>query len=304
MNYSQAKIIDNNLNTQPCSICGSRDSHLYCQKEGFKIIKCHGCGCGFLDRTDINFDQESFYQSYYNKNDLNKKIGYNNYFLLERSLKLTFQKRIRAILKHLNSNNEKKTLLDIGCGPGFFLEEASKYFETYGVEISKSASDFATNCRKLKVINSGFRSGLFEPDKFDVVTMWDTLEHMDNPQRVLTEVAEVTKKSGLLIFTTGDFNSFSAWFFGKNWHLLNLPEHLFFFNQKCLKHLFDKTGFEILHLSYPYAYYTIAYMIERLAKSFGRSYQTKQHYLNNFFNKVIVPFNLFDIMFVICRKKG
>lgn len=288
-----------NLTGGYCKICESDKLQLHCVKNNFRIIKCNDCESGFLDLGGLPFDANSFYHGYYQKNNRVNSVGYGDYFASEKALKLTFKRRLNFLCGYVDGNLTKKKLLDIGCGPGFFLEMASRYFSAYGVEISRSAVDLAREETRLKIINSEFRSELFEPGKFDIVTLWDTLEHVSDPHKALMDVSIVMKKGGILAFTTGDFKSIAAMVLGKKWHLLNVPEHLFFFSKRSICILLSKAGFKIEHLGYPFAYYTLDYMIERAIKSLDVPLRS---HLKQMFKKVILPFNLFDIFLVIGRK--
>ncbi|MFH1968583.1 MAG: class I SAM-dependent methyltransferase [bacterium] len=265
------------------------------QKNGYNIFRCIDCRSAFLDINENFFNFESFYQSYYKIDE--KQEGYDNYFALENALKLTFQQRLNSIKKYFDNDPKEKKLLDIGCGPGFFLEESSKFFKSFGIEISKTAANYIKNKLNLNVINKAFSADLFKTEEFDVITCWDTLEHLQNPEKALSDINKILNKKGLLIFTTGDFASIPALITGKKWHLFNVPEHLFFFSKNGIIHLLKKTGFKPIHISYPFAYYSLEYIAERIRKTFGVRIK-----LLPFFKKIIIPFNLFDIMCVICKK--
>lgn len=291
------------LNNKICKICGFNGARLYCSKEDYDIIKCPICGCGFLDLTSISFKPYEFYQAYYRGYEKKKRnVGYDDYFSLEKALRFSFRKRLNLINRYINDSLVKKKLLDIGCGPGFFLKEASRNYDVCGVELSPIATDYAKNNLNLNVVNASFHKDIFETDKFDVVTLWDTLEHMDNPKLALLDVASLLKKNGILAFTTGDFQSFAAKFSGRKWHLFNIPEHLFFFSKKAVECLLKKNGFKILYLGYDYSFYSLSYLIERASKSLGLHKKVRKFSENKVLNKIILPFNLFDIMLVIAKK--
>lgn len=294
------------LNKITCRICNSSNTAFYCKKEGYNIMRCRDCGCGFLDLNNVLFDPLSFYQTYYNSGpakDFNR--GYDNYFALEKPFKLAFKRRLDKLLSYQKFNLENRSLLDIGCGPGFFLDLASKYFDVHGVEISRQAAEYAKNKLNLKVVNDSFRSGLFSHSQFDIVTLWDTIEHINNPDELLHEISNILKNNGILAFTTGDFESIISKITRRKWHLLTIPEHLFFFSKHGMRRLLRKHNFEVTHIGYPVNYVTLDYILERLVKSFefANDYR-KLKKTREFFNRFVLKANLFDIMFVVAIKRS
>ena len=291
------------LNNQICKVCNSTDIRLYLEKDGYKIIRCLSCGSGFVDLLEAPVDSD-LYQSYYTSYTQDyESSGYDDYLASEKALELTFQKKVNALLRYLETDSNKPLLVDIGCGPGFFLKVASKYFDGYGVDVSKQAVDYARDKLHLKVINSSFNPELFGHRKFDVVTLWDTIEHVDNPHILLEGVSQILVENGILSFTTGDIGSIVSLVTRKKWHLLTVPDHLFFFSKKGIKDLLKKNGFEIIHLSYPSYHFTLDYLCERMVKSLNVAHLYRTHHsLRSCLNRFIVPLNLFDIMFVVARK--
>jgi len=150
---------------------------------------------------------------------------------------LTFDKRLREL-----ASLEYKTgkLLDLGCAFGFFLAKAEKIgFETYGIDISKLAIKKATkNCKaKLYQLDISKEKLPFTANFFDVVTMFDTLEHLENYTFALKEIIRVLKKGGVLYIQSPS---------GKRWAVD--PTHLNYFTDKILKLILERSGFEILKI--------------------------------------------------------
>ncbi len=81
--------------------------------------------------------------------------------------------------------------------------------------------------------------------EFDVVTMWDVIEHLRDPRAALAEVARVTRAGGLLVLTTGDVDGPLARRDLEHWDLMHPPGHLTFFSQRTLELLLNRSGFEV-----------------------------------------------------------
>lgn len=149
----------------------------------------------------------------------------------------TFDKRIKelAYLGHA-----KGRLLDVGCAFGFFLAKAEGAdFKTFGIDISKFAIEKAKkNCKaKLFILDISKEKLPFLSNFFNVVTMFDTLEHLENYTFALREVHRVLKKNGILHIHTP---------VGERW--TKDPTHLNYFPSWILKLILKRLKFTILKL--------------------------------------------------------
>lgn len=93
---------------------------------------------------------------------------------------------------------ERKTILDIGCGKGQLLVEAGKRgLICHGIDISESALKEAKSKSKAHYICADIELGIFYPDEyFDYVTCLGVWEHFENQENVLKEMVRVLKKTG------------------------------------------------------------------------------------------------------------
>lgn len=120
-------------------------------------------------------------------------------------------------------------------------------WETKGVETSEFACKYAQEELGLEVTNSALIDIEFEAQSFDVVTMWDVIEHLLDPLSELLEVNRIMKMGGILGIITPDIGAFIPRILGKGWlELRRVPAHLSFFTIRTLKHFLDRTGFELL----------------------------------------------------------
>jgi 2-polyprenyl-3-methyl-5-hydroxy-6-metoxy-1,4-benzoquinol methylase len=142
---------------------------------------------------------------------------------------------------------QKGKLLDIGCGYGIFLNAARKLgWMVTGVELSRTASEYARNVYKLDIHNGEVESVNHPECHFDVITFWDVLEHVPNPASFLNTVRSLFKKEGLIALSVPNIGSFFARFYKGKWGALRPEQHLWHFNRQSLNQLLFDQGFKPL----------------------------------------------------------
>jgi 2-polyprenyl-3-methyl-5-hydroxy-6-metoxy-1,4-benzoquinol methylase len=83
------------------------------------------------------------------------------------------------------------------------------------------------------------------PGSFDVVTMWQALEHVHRPLTALRSTYELLVPGGKLVLAVPNFDSFSCGWFGEHWFGLDLPRHLTHFTPKTLREMLQVAGFRV-----------------------------------------------------------
>lgn len=155
------------------------------------------------------------------------------------------------------NNNTRLKVLDIGCGFGYFLkfiEEKKNNWELYGMDISDYAIKKAkSNLKTAKLIVSNVNVGIpFKNNYFDLVTLFDVIEHVKAPFNVLQESYRVLKSGGLICITTPNLNAIERLWKKKNWHGFNDPTHVYLFTPDSLKFLVERVGFKVELLKTPF----------------------------------------------------
>jgi len=177
--------------------------------------------------------------------------GVHSNYILER------QKRIKSFSKLYNSRLSfieslypgKGNLLDIGCGAGFFLNIAKERgWNCHGMEILPEYIKYAQENFALKNISL---ESLDEPlsynaNNFDVITLWDLIEHLRNPLNSLQKIHRIMKPGGLLVMWTPNVKN--AIFLKERWVGYKILQHFCFFSGDSLKNMLDKAGFKIVSL--------------------------------------------------------
>ncbi|MFA5103949.1 MAG: glycosyltransferase [Candidatus Margulisiibacteriota bacterium] len=198
------------------------------------IVKCLQCG---LVRTDPLPDEKGLLDNYSNINETlyADNIGYRF---------KTFRYNLNKIASYLPKNG---TLLDVGANCGAFLKIASEAgYTAQGVEPSGWCTDYARQKLGQKV-TKGTVSDLDPSEKeFDVVTMFDVLEHLLNPINDLELVNKRMKKGGMLILSTLDIDSILPKILGGKWPWL-MDMHIYYFNSQIIEQILQKTGFKVVY---------------------------------------------------------
>ncbi len=280
------------MNIINCRICGSPNKKLLFKKYGFDIVKCGNCNLVYSDFCPTR----KFLKDYYTRNYFiggNKKLGYDDYAKEEQSLRLTARKRIELL--KLKSGG---TVLDVGCAYGFFLSEMPESWNKYGLEISKFACTKAIdNNPDADIRNEIITPAIFANKKFDLITLWDVVEHLDNPKEVISIAYNKLKKGGKIVISTGDVDSLFSKIQRSNWHLYTPPQHLSFFSPTTIRKLLRSTGFRKVSVSHPSAYYPISYIVHKLSNLYNINLPTFKIMRN-----MVFPINLGDIVFVTAVK--
>ena len=140
--------------------------------------------------------------------------------------------------------------------------------------------------------------------RYDLMVMWDTIEHLKRPDLFIGKIAKDLKPGGLLALTTGDIDSLNARWRGPKWRLIHPPTHLHYFSVNTITTLLDRYGFDVVHVSHPGNARTlrwIFYAVTVLRMKKPKLYELLPAW--RLFDLGIVV-NLFDIMFVVARRRA
>jgi len=160
--------------------------------------------------------------------------------IIRRSRLLATKSQVKLI-KRYKSNT---TLLDVGCGEGFFLFNASKAgYVTKGVELSRDAARYARKEFGMDVEAKPLEELQLVENHFDVVTLWVVLEHVPYPLPLLKEVHRMLKPGGLLAVSTPNVGSMLAKILGKRWWEIRRV-HINQFTTKTLMDILSNAEFK------------------------------------------------------------
>ncbi len=262
------------------------------------LLKCRDCGHSFADLLMTDKELFSFYnKKYFFGNE------YSNYPADKEIIQKNFKSRLGVIRKYITSSRHHN-VFEIGCAYGFFLDIARDVFDTVkGIDVTEDGIDFARKQLNLDVIQADFLEYHFGEQKFDVVCMWDTIEHLRSPHLFLNKIGTHMDRGGLLALTTGDMGSLIARIRKDKWRFIKPPEHLHYFSQKTLKKMLNNYGFDILYNRYCGNYLSFENIFYKLLVLNNRSPLLYNLMRKVRLNKLYLYLKLFDTMYVIARKR-
>jgi 2-polyprenyl-3-methyl-5-hydroxy-6-metoxy-1,4-benzoquinol methylase len=229
--------------------------------------------------------------------------GYVDYDTDKEAMRETFGDHVRKFEKILS---KKGKLLDVGAATGFFMKIANeKDWQTHGVELSPYAAEVARK-KGLKVETGTLRKLTLPKESFDVVTMWDVVEHMPDPVGDIRIAHSMLRPGGLLAINTPDSGSLYSKIMGSRWHLFVPPEHIWYFNRKSLRRLLQNQGFEVLEARCIGKKFTVEYVVSFLYRWQKLSLwkRLSEKISGTRIGRLFVPINFRDNMYVLARKKN
>jgi SAM-dependent methyltransferase len=223
-----------------CVICGTQEPAPQFSRNGFDLVRCRACGCLYVGADPATIDFDALYgKDYYTG-------GHDTVFadyVGQAAARRRHARRKLMLLRHLPPLLPRSgRWLDVGCAAGFFLAEAQAHYEVQGVELSAWSSAWAREQLQLPVITGTLQHAALPSSHFDVVSLWDVIEHVSDPVPLLAEVARVLKPAGRVVLTTGDWGSAYAQRRGAEWHLMTPPWHLTMFSRATLADAAGRAG--------------------------------------------------------------
>lgn len=230
---------------RPCPTCGSGRAHLKFVKDGYDMQCCDDCGTLFVGRDPETIDFQALYGEGYYTGAADAVFAD---YVGQQALRRAHARRKLWMLRNLPPRLPRQgRLLDVGCAAGFFLAEARAFYEVQGVELSAWSSAFARERLSLPVFTGTLQQAALPANHFDVVTLWDVIEHVPDPVPLLIDAARVLRQDGRLVLTTGDWGSAYAVARGQDWHLMAPPWHLTMFTRETMTRAGQRAGLRMLH---------------------------------------------------------
>lgn len=284
--------------TQPviCNLCGSDESKLIFPStvnssvevadfvstntdygRYHNIVQCRDCGLLYMNPRDVGIP------------DLYGDVEDEAYLETWEERAITFRSHL-DLLKKIKASGK---ILDVGCYAGIFLDEAKKAgYEVAGIEPSRWASEYTRKKTGAEVWTGTCEKLSLPVAEFDVVTVWDVVEHFEDPASCFRALNPTLKPGGHILVTTHDIDSRAAKIFGKRYPWL-MRFHLFHFSPKTLSEMLRRCGFEVISTEYYTKKFSIDYLLSRVG--FGGWFPLLK--------KILVPVPTGDMFLIVAKKK-
>ena len=257
-----------------CNLCGANDARplfpntlgdddrsgsserFRCTSSGYgrhhAIVRCNRCGLVYASPREVEEDIEESYEQVVDELYLEERRG----------RVLTFGRNFRP-LQTLMAGTDRPKLLDVGCYVGIFLEIVAQHgWEAWGIEPSRWAAEQARR-RGLQVATGTLASVELPVRSFDVVTLWDVIEHFADPKAEMRHINGLLKPGGLVCIHTIDIGSLLPRILGPHWPWL-MEMHLYYFSRRTLAELLRLTGFQVIRQFPQGRYVLLDYLLTQL----------------------------------------
>lgn len=227
------------LNACPVGCAAPLETTAYILPEG-ALLRCSACGQLISQCSEARYWQSM--QEFDDSQGTLPKPG------SERGRLRRSKKFLDQIAKLLGQPAGEICLLDVGCSSGAFLHAAVKLgFRAEGVEPAPKAAATA-QAAGLKVHQGLLQEAGYADGQFDAITLFEVIEHLQQPQELLQECRRILRPGGVLLIGTGNAGSWSMAAMGARWEYLHIAKHgghVSFFNPSSIESLAQQSGFSV-----------------------------------------------------------
>jgi SAM-dependent methyltransferase len=217
----------------------------------FRIVRCSRCR---LLRSDPSANPSEL-AGLYEKSTFDYAAEVPN-------LRKTYRRHLRALRRH---RSDLRSLLEIGGGSGFVLEEALAlgFDDVRGIDPSAAAVAAAASRVRDRIQVRMMGPGLFEPQSFDAICMFQAFDHLADPVALLRECARLLRPGGLFLLVLHDVGAWSARLLGERSPIVDV-EHPYLYSRATLRKLVDANGLKVVESGAVMNLYSVAYLARLL----------------------------------------
>lgn len=220
-----------------CPLCENSEFSNWGEVGTYAIVTCSQCGLGmtspFPSSEELLRNNTDTYQ-------VEQRIQ------IYRSRQPLFERRYRQYIERIKCYQDGGHLLDVGSNIGLFLKVArDEGFAVTGVELNRDCAAYGKEHFGLEIHSETLELINFPAESFEVVTLFDVLEHVPDLHLFLQEVRRVLKPGGLLVVQSPNLGSLMATVTRSQWGWLTPPDHLYHFTPSTLERLLRDTGFTV-----------------------------------------------------------
>lgn len=273
-------VSDGNLESVPCNICGAAEIHILHESQHdsdsldeadlnrkfssssdekltHRLVACAQCG---LQYVSPRLRADAVLHGYAGGSD-------ERFVSQAKGREITFGKCLDQIGRVWAGQPGR--LLDIGTGAGSFPFMAAKRgWQAEGCEPNHWLCDWALTNYGLPIRSGTVLEQGYPSNAYDVVTLWDVLEHTPDPKAEVRETHRLLRENGLLVINYPDIGSWIARLMGRSWVFL-LDVHLYYFTRVTIRKLLEDVGFEVVVMRPHFQRLGLAYILQRATPYVG-----------------------------------
>ena len=251
-----------------CRICRNTEGNrchevkerMFNTGDSFEYLECSRCGTLQLNTRDIDFGK--YYPNRYGAFSASEKDTGRMEQIIHKAIARALIRLNYAVSNKINylfknrydyiqclfglKIKSRSRILDVGCGSGRWLARLSDigYSDLTGIDLY--------NQNKVKKFDF-IKGDIFSvPDnqKFHVITLHHSFEHMDFPEKILRKCRVLLADNGILIIRIPVMGKYAWKKYGTFWSQIDAPRHLFLYTEKSLNYLLNKCGLRLIHIHY------------------------------------------------------
>jgi 2-polyprenyl-3-methyl-5-hydroxy-6-metoxy-1,4-benzoquinol methylase len=240
-----------------CLLCEGKQARLVYRTGEGRYLKCCDCGLVSVDpmaTAEQMKNRAEFWANQHHKSVEKVTTHYSSQFQ-----RIAFGDYLQRFERYRSTGR----ILDIGCGIGGFVDAAQQAgWDSYGVDVSSSAQ--IPISRGLKVLQSSLEEANFPQDYFDVVTLFDVIEHLPDPKMMIQQAGRVLRPGGCIFLLTPNQGSLLAKILKERWEMVEPEDHLVLYDRRTLGALLAENYFQ------PARSYTIDLNVLELKRVFSK----------------------------------
>ncbi|GEM_PF-6811529 len=288
-----------------CNTCGSADKKFLFNIGEHTLVRCGNCNLVYIENP-LNPSEAKDYYEIENYTGYDGTASTSDYVVGEYFRLKEANDRLDQISKV--ALTKVASILDVGCGAGFFVKVASQRgIRAVGVDVSQKAVEYG-KIQGLDLREADLLSfNDFANESFDVITFWASLINLYHPKETLQKAYKLLKANGLIVIEVGDIDSYQARIFKKKWRL-NFPYNNFHYSSSTLDDLLERTGFKTIRTDNHGFIESLVMqsgfkklLLNVIAKN-SRNSKNKISYLKEIINKITGKMKLGDVMIKYARK--
>jgi SAM-dependent methyltransferase len=232
-----------------CNLCGADDTALVYRGHDrllgiageFTLVSCRRCGLIYLNPRPTQNEIGVYYPPEYDPYLPAIEDEPSWFRRLDRHFRQFRQ--CREVMRYADRPGP---MVDVGCATGVFLDGMrQRGWQVQGVELAPEAAKYARQRLGLEVFTGTLEAAGLPTASFNLVTMWDVLEHVYDPGQTLREIHRILKPGGWFVFSIPDVDCVEARWFGPYWVGWDIPRHLHLFSQNVIGRMLMENGLQI-----------------------------------------------------------